>query len=51
LTAGINNINEAMGEVGQVVTVQHGTVQQLDRYVIGAIGRVESMTSLAEPTR
>jgi methyl-accepting chemotaxis protein len=51
LTAGINNINEAMTDVGQVVTVQQGTVQQLDRYVSGAIGRVQSMTNLTEPTR
>jgi methyl-accepting chemotaxis protein len=49
LTAGINNINEAMSEVGQVVNMQHSTVEQLDRYVGGAIGRVQSMASLAEP--
>jgi len=48
LTVGINNINEAMSEVGAVVTGQQGTVEQLDRYVNGAIGRVHSMMNVAD---
>jgi methyl-accepting chemotaxis protein len=50
MTAGINTINNAMSDVGQVITGQQDTVQHLDRYVNGAIIRVQSMTSLAEPT-
>jgi len=45
LTVGIDDISEAMSEVGRLVAVQQTTVGQLDRYVCGAIGRVRSMTS------
>jgi methyl-accepting chemotaxis protein len=50
MTAGINAINMAMSDVGQVIAGQHETVQHLDRYVNGAIVRVQSMTNPTEPT-